>query len=321
MSQTIPLFPTFNEDSKAEVFKLEEYVFTYERDDEIIELIQESDGTGLRTEAALSDETGYWNPDEYPLCVNRKIRTIKAAHLFSTGEPSPDASYAIACHDATIGLALKWYSAESNQCGAIPIGTITNTTRNTDFTINCNFDKASIRGEIFFKIILYIYRSGKPNDYERHFANTPGTVLGEIDTFAVRIDGNGSFFPIYEIDKPGEPLWDVKCTWSDAASDSFSDCVSIFINKAHKNYKYLNREDTRNFNTQLFSEIMSSAICVIVETLRSEENGLSSLENAQEGSVAQAVSYFREKLDWNIKSSQLTSRSVRLFLEEKFKKL
>ena len=66
---------------------------------------------------------------------------------------------------------------------------------------------------------------------------------------------------------------------------------------------------------------MSSAICVIVETLRSEENGLSSLENAQEGSVAQAVSYFREKLDWNIKSSQLTSRSVRLFLEEKFKKL
>ena len=52
-----------------------------------------------------------------------------------------------------------------------------------------------------------------------------------------------------------------------------------------------------------------------------EESGLSSLENAQEGSVAQAVSYFREKLDWNIKSSQLTSRSVRLFLEEKFKKL
>ena len=87
-----------------------------------------------------------------------------------------------------------------------------------------------------------------------------------------------------------------------------------------KNYKFLNRED-RNFNPQMFSEIMSSAICVIIETLRSDPGGFASLDNAQEGSVAQAVNYFQEKLDWDIKTPRLTSRSVRLFLEDKLKKL
>lgn len=321
MSQAIPLFPTFNEDVKDDIFKLDDYIFSYERDNEIIELVLESVGTGLSKEATISDETGYWNPDEYPLSVNRKIKVTKAAGLFSTGAPSADMANAIACHDAVIGIGLKWYSSESNQCGALPIGVITNTTVNKEFSLNFAFEKASVRGEIVFKIILYIHTSGKPNDYERHFGNTPGMVLGEIDTFAIRIDGNGSFFPIYEINKPGEPLWDIKCTWADAASDSFSESVSIYINKAHKNYKFLNREDARNFNSQLFTEIMSSAICVIIETLRNEEGGMASLDNAQEGSVAQAVNYFRDKLDWNLKTSQLTSRSIRLFLEDKLKKI
>ena len=272
-------------------------------------------------EVSLSDETGFWNPDEYPLCVSRKIKVIKASQLFSSGSSSVIMPHAIACHDAVIGIALKWFSAESNQCGAIPIGTITCSSSKIEYEVKYNFDKASIRGEVFFTIILYIFRSGNPNEYEKHFGNTPGMVLGEIDTFAIRIDGNGSFFPIYEINKPGEPLWDVKCTWSDPASDSFSDCVSIFINKAHKNYKYLNREDKRNFNSQLFSEIMSSAICVIIETLRADDTSFTSLDMAQEGSVAQAVNYFKEKLGWDLKSSQLTSRTIRLFMEEKLKTL
>ena len=320
MSQVIPLFKTFNEDAKDDVFKLDNYVFSYMRDGETVELIQDFDNTGLRMEAALSDETGYWNPDEYPLCVSRKIMVKKASVLFSSGVPSNDTPFSIACHDAVIGIGLKWYSASSNQCGAVPVGVITRNTSYQDYTVKYNFDKASIRGEVFFSIILYVYSSGNPNEYEKQYGNTPGMILGEIDTFAIRIDGNGSFFPIYEISNPGEPLWDVNCTWTDPASDSFSDCVSIFVNKAHKNYKFLNRED-RNFNPQMFSEIMSSAICVIIETLRSDPGGFASLDNAQEGSVAQAVNYFQEKLDWDIKTPRLTSRSVRLFLEDKLKKL
>ena len=321
MSQAIPLFKTFNEDAKDEIFKLDNYVFSYKRDGETVELIQDYDNASMRMEAALSDETGFWNPDEYPLCVSRKIMVKKAGELFSSGTPSNDTPFSIACHDAVIGIGLKWYSASSNQCGAIPVGVITSSTLYHDYIVKYNFDKASIRGEVFFTIILYVYSPGNPNEYEKQYGNTPGMILGEIDTFTIRIDGNGSFFPIYEINNPGEPLWDVNCTWTDPASDSFSECVSIYVNKAHKNYKYLNREDKKNFNSQLFSEIMSSAICVIIETLRSDPGGFAALDNAQEGSVAQAVNYFKEKLDWDIKSSRLTSRSVRLFLEDKLKKL
>jgi hypothetical protein len=320
MSQAIPLFKTFNEDSKDEIFKLDKYVFSYNRDGKTIELIQNYDDTGMSVEASLSDETGFWNPDEYPLHVSRKFKIRKALQLFSSGTPSNDTPFSIACHDAIIGIGLKWYSSSSNQCGAIPVGTINSSTSNKEFLINYNFEKASIRGEVFFKIILYVCKSGKPNEYEKQYGNTPGMILGEIDTFAIRIDGNGSFFPIFEISSPGEPLWDIKCSWADPSSDSFSDCVAIYINKAHKNYKYLNRED-KNFNSQLFSEIMSSAICVMVEKLRAEPGGFASLDNAQEGSVAQAVNYFRDKLGWVKDTPELTSKSIRQFLEDKLKKL
>ena len=79
--------------------------------------------------------------------------------------------------------------------------------------------------------------------------------------------------------------------------------------------------DKSNFISLLFSKIMFSAICFIIETLRAYDTSFTSLDMAQEGSVAQAVNYFKEKLGWDLKSSQLTSRTIRLFMEEKLKTL
>lgn len=321
MSQVIPLFPTFNEDVKDDIFSLNDYTFFYQRDNKTIRLDSKKDDTGLCVEATLSDEIGFWNPDEYPLCVTRNINVVNVSQLFGSENPSEESPYAIACHDAVIGIALKWYSADSNQSRAIPVGEFNKSSQGLKFCINHVFDKASIRGIVYLKIILYVSKSGKSNMFEKHLGNTPGMILGELDTFAIRIDGNGSSFPIYEVEEPNEPLWDVRCTWTDPDTDSFSDCVSIYINKAHKNYMYLNREDSRNFSAQLFAEIMSSAICVIIETLRAEKLDLEKQENAQEGSVLQAVKYFREKLGWDLKTAQDTSKSIRLFLEDKLKKL
>lgn len=321
MSNIIPLFPTFNEDIKDDIFEMGSYVFSYERDHGHIELIQKFDDTGLCAEAALTDETGYWNPDEYPLCVSRKISVLNASQLYSSTNPSADKPNAIVCSDAVIGIGLKWSSSESNQCGSIPIGSIFKTSAKQEFEVNYSFPESSIRGEIVFSIILYVQNSGKPKQHEEQFANNSGLVLGEIDTFAIRIDGNGSFFPIYEIDKPGAPLWDVNCSFTDACSDPFSDTVAIYINKGHKNYKYLNRADNRNYNPQLFLEIMANAIGVIIDTIRVDDKDFVTLENGQEGSVAQAVHYFMEKLDWNLKTPQTTSKSIRNFLEDKLKML
>lgn len=313
MAKSISLFPTLNKKRAQEIFTVPIPSFKYTRGGSIWPLLMNEPDASATT---IRDEKGYWNPDEYDLRVEWNFTYVNAHKLYDVN----DWEFACACHDAKIGIALSWYSSDSKRRYTEPIGTMEDDMNLHSIKCTHCFDRAELRGEVGFSIILYIKEAGNPTEEESFFANTPGTIIGEVDSITIRIDGNGSFFTVYEVNRPGHPLWDVEYTIDDPSVDSFSDCVSVCLNRAHKRFPLIKR-DSGQFCQQLFNEIMANAMVCVIEAVRSYEkdDNFDCLSAFEEGSVAQALAYFRDKLMWDFSTPITVSHSARLFVEKNMK--
>ena len=315
MSKPIFLYPSLNDELKDGVFQAKKYFLYYTNDGCEKDLEYEISDTGSSINCLKTD--GVWSADNFDLCVKRAIALKGFKKLFG-----PDG---IACRDAVLGVSLIWTSSDSRQRGSEPIMTISvnheDLLQQQDHTfcegeIDINFPKAKLRGDVNFSVVLYIAKSGVPKDDETHLANEEGFVLGEFDSFLLRIEGTGSLFPVFEVHEHDQPLWYVRCDWTDPVSDSFSETVSINLNTAHKNYKYIDRTQ-KTFCPQLLVEVMSSALCCIIEKIRSEQylEQILSDEEMERGSVGEAVRYFAYTLGWDFSTPEKLSLSTRKFFD------
>lgn len=311
MSTNISLFPMLNEELLEKVqFVLSLYDFYYIRDEREYPLIAEAmeESSILHK---LVDREGIWTPDEYNLCLRRTYYLKSCQDLF--GENG------IACSNAILGIALVWTSADSKQRGVIQVGEIKKMSKDIIFHLDYEFLTSQLRGSVEFTTILYIKNVGTPSCDESHLANEYGCVLGEIDKFIIKVDGTGSMFPIYEVNEIGEPLWNIKCDWDDPTYEQFSECVSININTAHKNYKYLDKTK-KTFNEALIKEIIANALCIIITKLKEQENYWNVTingEDLQSGSVSEAVYYFVSTLEWDIETPEKMSLSIRKYFDQR----
>lgn len=313
MSSVISAYPMLNGQllSRIRVALLKDYSFFYSRGDDEYELMPEELGAGSINHK-LVDQTGSWDPDSDNLIVRRSLFFQNYGCLFGPG--------GIACRNSTIGIAVVWTSADSKQRGAIPIGELQNDDASKTINLEQCFTDAILRGMVEFSTVLYIKRAGTPDSDEGYLANTYGMLLGEIDKYQIQLDGSGSVFPIYEVNEPDQPLWYVRCDWTDPTYDLFSQTVAIYLNKAHKNFKYIDRGSTRTFDPQLLKEIIASALSTIIIKLKGEEGYWQSTiqgVNIQQGSVSEAVNYFVNTLEWDVSSPEVMAISIRKFLDEK----
>ena len=312
MANDILLYPFLNEDlqKKIRLQKSKFYFYYKDKNNQEHELKDEP----IEAQSSIyciKDENGIWTQDDYNFCLRRRycLRTFQC--LFG--------AEGVVCKSAKLGLAMIWTSSDSKQRGVIQIGSFSNTDNILDAVAEKEFDVAQLRGEVDFSTILYIAEAGIPEMDEIHLANTNGYVLGELENYVVKLDGNGSTFPVFEVSEPGQPLWYVKCDWIDPTADSFSECVSINLNTAHKNYRYINRNE-KVFNPQLLSEIMANAIAIIVEKVRLQPafwDQIMGNDSLEQGSVGQALYYFMETLEWDLSTPESVSLSVRKFFEQR----
>lgn len=259
----------------------------------------------------INDNEGIWNLDEYNFGINREYKINNYYILF--GEKG------IACSDSVVGIAVVWTSADSKQRGIIEVGEIHNTCEELYFNMEYFFNKAQLRGDVEFTTIIYIKDYGNPLSNEHHLANSCGCIVGEVDKFYLRLDGGGSMFPVYEINELDKPLWYLNCEWEDPRYDDFAECVSIYINTGHKNYKYLDKTK-RTYDEQLLKEIMASALTIVITKLRIEvfwDSIVSGTAEYEDGSVAHAINYFITTLGWNVAKPELLSYSIRKFFDER----
>ncbi len=311
MAANISLFPVLNDEMLGKIrFQATPYELYYIREEQEFVLRAEEIESSLIMHKVI-DEEGIWSPDDYNLCIRRRYSLRTYQCLF--GEKG------IACKNAVLGLALVWTSADSKQRGVLKIGDIRNSSQDIELTLNYEFLEAQLRGIVEFTTVIYIKEAGTPSWDEEHLANEYGCLLGELDKFIIKLDGTGSVFPIYEISEPGQPLWYVKCDWEDPTYEQFSECVSININTAHKNYKYLDKTK-RTFDEQLLKEIMASALILIITKLKEQDNYWDVTTNGddiQKGSVSEAIYYFINTLEWDVSTPEAMSISIRKFFEQR----
>lgn len=311
MSKDIKLFPTLSEELRNKIrFQKTKYSFFYtDKYDEEYGLIDEPI-EAMSTIYYIKDENGVWTQDDYNIGFRRRysLRTFQC--LFGPN--------GILSRTGRLGLAIIWTSSDSKQRGVIPVGTFSVSDQSFEADAEKLFYKAQLRGEICFTTVLYLADAGKAEDGEEHLANKNGYILGELESYTIRLDGSGSAFPIFEVSEPGQPLWYVKCDWLDPTSELLAECVSINLNTAHKNYKYIDRTQ-KYFNGQLLSEIMASAISIIVESARQSGfwDQIISNDNLEQGSVGQALFYFTDTLEWDLTSPESVSLSARKYFDQR----
>ena len=92
------------------------------------------------------------------------------------------------------------------------------------------------------------------------------------------------------------------------------------LNRAHKKYPLVKR-GSETFCQQLLNEIMGNSMATVIEMVRAYErdDNFDCLDEFEEGSVAQALAYFRDKLLWDFSTPITVSNSARLFIERNIK--
>lgn len=306
MAAKINLFPTLTEELKSRMrFQTSDYEFFYTKEDNEF-LLQSEEIDCNQWERKVVDKKGIWAPDDCNLCIRRRysIRTYQC--LFGKD--------GIVCSNAIIGIALRWTSSDSRQRGVIEIGSLRNSAEDKEFLLEYEFPAAQLRGSLELSSVLYLKRPGTPLWEEEHLSNICGCILGELDKITVRLDGIGSEFPVYEVNDLSRPLWYINCDWEDPTNDQFIECVSVFLNKAHKNYKFLEKDE------QLLKEIMASALFLLITKLKTQEdywNDTIEGNNLLNGSVSAAVNYFIKTLGWNVSNPESLSISIRNYFDKR----
>lgn len=262
----------------------------------------------------ISDNNGRWSPDDDGFGVIRSYSVRSASFLYGPG--------GVACHDAVLALALLWKSPDSRQRSACEIGILPNDATQHSFELNKYFPRPCFTGRLDLETVIVIKSSGHPGVMEKHFANIPGTVLGTLDTFSVTFDGGGSMFPINIIGDKDGLLWSVDCNIDDPLYDKFSECVSINLNSAHPDYKYINPADKVNYNPSFLREVLAGAIATIVDYIR-ETGFWDDIKNgkAEDESVGQAIYYFASSLSLNLDDARQCSVAFRDYFERKLGEL
>lgn len=307
--QTLSTFPTIT-DELAQKLRLQvsPYRFYYAGEDgEDYDLTADESSTNSH---ALSDEHGRWSPDTDGFGIARSYTIRCASFLYGKN--------GVCCKDASLVLALIWKSADSRQRSAIEIGVIANTSTPQSLSLNRQFPKPKFRGKVDLETAVVIKTGGTPDEDEMHLANIPGTVLGVIDSYSVLFDGAGSSFPINIISDKEGLLWSVDASFSEA-SDSFSETVSINLNSAHKDYKYINPSDRSNYNPAFLREVLAGAMTTIVGLARDRDlwDDILNDQSLDEGSVGQAINYFIRTLDLNLEDAKQCSVAFRDYFEQK----
>lgn len=308
MSRNITLFPPFDSNKCHDIIKVGDISFYYKNGENVYPL--EKVGDEDSNIFALKDRQGYWTPNNYEFLLKWEVTTKDVFRLFGS-----ESSVSCACTNASLGIALQWYSKDSRQRKTVPIAEFNKDSDDKTITAETSFAKGQLRGNVMFELVVYLKTSGEPLANESHFANVPGYVLGTICSMGVELDGSGSEFLIFEIDSPNGPLWMVQYDGNEPESDMFSESVEIRLNRANKNFNLINRNDKEHFSKPMLVEILANAMITVVEKVRDLDRDFDCLDNPEEGSVAMALKYFNEKLSWNFDDPISTSTSIRKYFE------
>lgn len=256
------------------------------------------------TKVYLGEVQEYWDPNIHNLEIYRKIIIQHPENLFT--------EKGVASEKTTLGIA---YHVHSKTSGFQKVGdtgvTLTSDVKdNSEIEFHYNFPVASIKGEVNINLFIYVK---SPGEEKLGFANRTGIELGVVDHFQLVVDGEGSTFPIVEVERPGKSLWQLVMKWNDVAIDPFdAEYVRLELNKSHYMYNYIfNNTKPSEF---LLSEIISNVMAQVIYNAVNDDNFTDSPDDTE--SIANVVSYWISTYEVETTSLENISYSLRNKLED-----
>lgn len=315
MSEILNLYPVLDEAgiNKAGIV-VQPTELSYRDDNDYYPIsIEIENGDEKKYSAVLKDDRCVWYPETHNLIITKEGVIAHPDTLFGTN--------GIASHDSVIGVAIIWSSKKSDVHGTFLCGDFKLSSDPYSFSQNYTFDRSIIRGSLKYQLVLFLKNSGVPYEDELHLANQSGTILGVLEECELFVDGSGSIFPITTVNEPGKPLWWVNF---DYTADPFEDLfeaehVEICLNRAHAYYSELSIEESLK-KSPLFIEVISAALYIIVLSVRdladTEWNEIVSGNDLSPGTIAEAISYFINKLGWNVSDPSALAKSIHEYFDE-----
>lgn len=256
------------------------------------------------TKLYLGEVQEYWDPNIHNLNIYRTIIINHPEGLFGIN--------GVASETTELGIAYHIHSKTSGFQKIGDTGIVLTNESEQEFPVEFNyeFSPASVKGEVNIDLFVYVKSAGEES---LRFANEKGVELGIIDHFQLIVDGDGSTFPIVEVERPGKSLWQLVMKWNDVTTDPFDvEYVRVEINKNHYMYDYIFK-DTKP-SVFLLSEIMSNVMSQVIYNVVNDESFTDSPDDTE--SIANVVSYWLSTYDVDISSLEHISYSLRNKLED-----
>lgn len=298
----ISIYRTINDSlySKLQISMLGTYFYYTEGDEEMPIVLEDQEDS---YSFYMGKSSSLWDPNTNNLIVERAFTVKNPNVLFG--------NHGVTTDEGKLGIGVHIYSRSSNFQTTIPLPeTITKDSKSITIQFRHIFKKSEIKGEVVFNFFVYIKNKIKNVPM---FANIPGIRLGKLNAFSIIVDGDGSTFPIVQVAKGGEPLWNIVANWTDVSSDTFNiDNVRIEINSKHHMYDYIYKPTKPS--QYLLAEILSNAVSQIIFKVVND-NDFETDGEFMPDSIASVVSYWLQTFEVEIASLETINYSVRKKIE------
>lgn len=319
MTTIVETYPKLIDKNKKMLLNENKFIVTYNPNGSYTNIQQmKCDLINNNDDYFVSCPKGSWNP------LNDNLKITGYISLKNTNSLFEDTTK-ICDENNVIGIALNAYCKDSKYNVTIPIDEIKyDSTKDEDFeyisqNYQIEFPKDSLADKLYVNIFLYVK---KVNKISKIYSNDIGSNIGELCNFTLKIEGNGSLFPIKIISDKDKPLWSINLNF-DSIDDEFSEKnICIKINSAHDDFKFLG-DDVTSDNSALWKEIMSSFFMQLLATIDKDElNSVFNDELESTNSIGEFVKYLTECFDVNMFDIELLpvlSEKIRKKLDELFK--
>jgi hypothetical protein len=311
VSKVIALYPTIDDNLRNKlIYETGDYQFSYNNPHYKELKTQLLDVNKTASLIKFEDPDFIWDPEVHNFRINRRGEITNPHFLFGENGVVP--------YNSELAIGLIWSSKAVNIRGAKILKTFTaGTERPLKIDFELDFTKGTVKQELYLEMIVYVNRAGDERSEENHLCNTPGSIVGKLESSKIVLEGNGSVFPIVEVDEDTMPLWWVVCSWTDIQEDKFDvENVKICINKGHSNFDQVYSSNKLG-NSPLFLEILGSALQTIIANAK-ESPAWDNVKNGDglvPGSVGEAINYFINTFNWDASSPENLNRTIREYLE------
>ncbi len=247
----------------------------------------------LNLEKLLDDSEEYYlssSDDNYSitknnLCIRGCVNVENIGCLFGK-----ESEYSrIALDDTIIGVSLNAYSIVSKRNITKPIGEFSISDSQSSIIYDINFPVGALADKLFISINLYVKDAKTKSNI---FASIDGTVLGNIYSAIINLEGTGSIFPIRVVASSDEPLWYVDLNYDDLNDAFCQNNLCLNINYLHNDFDKIGSQDITLENKAMWKEILASFFSQIIISLNdNEKNDLYQDDIYVDGSIGLFLQY------------------------------